>query len=341
VGRSLPTLAVLQPARPAIVRGTDRRIAFGGVLVAAALLGIAGLTAIAAGPGAAPWLPLHLAMAGAASTAVAAMLPFFTAALAQVGPARPVLRISAVVLVAGGALLAGIGMNGGGSAVAVAGGATYVAGLIALAGAAFLPLRAALGSRLRIVHFAYAAAIAQVAVGVLLATAMLGGVAVVSFVGVLAGPRLLNVRLRDARGGGIALHLAPTVAAPDPSAPQHHHRHRLLIGCAPRIALAYGIGWDPVGRAGALVELVGAAALAVHAANVQRDRGRWTSDFGWHRFAGLSLLAAPFWLLVAIAIAAGRILWFGTTPEAWSVGLVAVPLVAGGIGQVLIGSWTT
>ena len=110
--------------------------------------------------------------------------------------------------------------------------------------------------------------------------------------------------------------------------------------CAPLIALGYGAGLDLVGRTGAVVELVGAAALAVHAAGVARDRGVWTSDFGWHRFAGLSLLAAPVWLLVAVAIGAGRILWLGTTPMAWSVGLVAIPLIAGGIGQVLIGSWT-
>jgi hypothetical protein len=137
------------------------------------------------------------------------------------------------------------------------------------------------------------------------------------------------------------LHLAPTIAGAR-IRPRRSISIAIacLMGGAPLIALAYGVGWDLVGRAGALVELVGAAALAVHAANVQRDRGRWTSDLGWHRFAGLSLLAAPFWMLVAIAIAAGRILWFGTTPEAWSVGLVAIPLVAGGIGQVLIGSWT-
>jgi hypothetical protein len=78
----------------------------------------------------------------------------------------------------------------------------------------------------------------------------------------------------------------------------------------------------------------------MHAAGVQRDRGPWTSDFGWHRFTGLSLLAAPAWLLLAVAIGAGRIVWLGPTPAAWSVGLIAIPLVAGGIGQVLVGSWT-
>jgi len=339
-----PGLTVLQPARPTIVRGTDRRIAFGGVLGAAALLGTAGLSAIASGPGTTPWLPLHLALAGAASTAVAAMLPFFTAALAQVGPARPALRIGAVVLVAGGSVIAATGMNGGTAAVAVTGGVAYVAGLLALAGSAFLPLLTSLGSRLRLVHAAYAAALAQVGVGVLLATTMLAGWSPVAGAWSVLKPAhaWLNVfGFVVLVVAASLLHLAPTVAG---ARIRPRRSITVAITClmsgAPLIALGYGMGWDVVGRSGAIVELLGATSLVAYAATVQRDRGAWTSDFGWHRFAGLSLLAGQAWLLVAVAIGAGRIVWLGTTPAAWSVGLIAVPLVAGGIGQVLVGSWT-
>ena len=52
---------------------------------------------------------------------------------------------------------------------------------------------------------------------------------------------------------------------------------------------------------------------------------------GWHRFASLSLSAAPAWLLVAVANAAGQILRFGATPIAWSIESLAMPLVAGWI----------
>lgn len=337
-------LAVLQPARPTIVRGTDRRIAFGGVLAAAGLLGIAGLSAIASGPGGTPWLPLHLAMAGAAGTAVAAMLPFFTAALAQVGPARPGLRIGAVVLIAGGSVLAAAGMNGGTAGVAIVGGGAYVAGLVATAGSAFLPLRAAIGYRLRLVHVAYASALAQVAGGVLLATTMLAGWQPVagSWSALKPAHAWLNVfGFLILVVAASLLHLAPTVAG---TRIRPRRSITVAITCLmsgpPLVALGYALGWDVIGRAGAIVELIGAAALAAHGAGVQRDRGPWTSDFGWHRFAGLSLVAAPAWLLVTVAIAAGRVVWLGATPVAWSVGLVALPLVAGGIGQVLVGSWT-
>ena len=335
---------MLQPVRPRIVRGTDRTITFAGVLVAAALLGLAGLSAIGSAFGGTVWLPLHLAMAGAAGTAIAAVLPFFTAALARVAPASPGLRIASLVLIAGGSLLAGYGMNGAGSSIAAAGGVAYVTGLLALVLAAFLPLRTTLRFRLRLVHLAYAVALAQVATGVALATAMLAGWSPVAAAWVAIKPAhaWLNVfGFVTVVVAASLVHLAPTVAG------ARIRRRRSadvalvsLMAGAPLVALGFATELDLVCRAGALVELVGAAALLAHAASVRRDRGTWTSDPGWHRFAGFSLVAAPAWLLVTVAIVAGRILWLGAVPSAWSVGLIAVPLVAGWIGQMLVGAWT-
>jgi hypothetical protein len=339
-----PAVAVVQPARPTIGRGADRRITFGGLLVAAVLLGVAGASAIGSGTGSLLWLPVHLAMAGAASTAVAAVLPFFTAALAQVGPARPTIRIAAIALVAGGSILAAVGMTGAGRAVAVVGGMAFLGGLSALAASAFLPLRAAIGSTLSIVRMAYAAALAQVGIGVLLATTMLAGWPPVVEAWTMLKPAhaWLNVfGFLTLVVCASLLHLAPTV-----SGARIRPRRSIVIALvclmtgAPLIALGYAVGLDAAGRIGAVAELVGALALAVHAGIVHRDRGRWTSDLGWHRFAALSLLAAPVWLLVAVAIGSCRILWLGVLPEAWSVAPIVVPLVGGGIGQVLVGSFT-
>ena len=113
----------------------------------------------------------------------------------------------------------------------------------------------------------------------------------------------------------------------------------LAIG-APLIALGSAGGWDAIARIGAAVELVGAGALAIHAIAVRRDRGHWTTDADWHAFTSLSLLAAAAWFFLATAIAAGRVLWFGASPVAWSVAVIAVPFVLGWTTQVLIGSWT-
>ena len=49
------------------------------------------------------WLPLHLVLAGAAGTAIAGVLPFFTAALAVAPPADPRARLAAVGLIVVGA----------------------------------------------------------------------------------------------------------------------------------------------------------------------------------------------------------------------------------------------
>ena len=337
-------LVVLPPARPTILRGTDRKITFAGVLAAAALLGAGGLSAILAGSGAGAWLPLHLAMAGAAGTAIASVLPFFTTALAQVAPARPAMRIGSIAMICGGSVLAAIGMNGAAPVIASLGGAAYLAGVVLLAMSAFLPLRAALGSRRRLVLLAYGAALAQVGMGVALATAMLAGWSPVSAGWTMLKPAhaWLNVF------GFVVLVIAASLVHLSPTVAGARIRRRssatvaigALLAGAPLIAVGYIVGSDLVARIGAVLELAGATALFVHAAGVQRDRGPWTSDPGWHRFAELSLLIAPGWLLVAVGIGAGRILWLGATPAAWSIGLLAIPLVVGGIGQVLAGAWT-
>lgn len=330
--------------RPVIKRRDDRAVTSAGVLIAAGLLGLAGVSAIRAALGGTIWLPLHLALAGAAGTAIAAVLPFFTTTLGKAAPAPAVLRVAAIGSIAGGSLVAGLGMTVGQPTVASVGGAAYLVGLAATATAAFLPLRSALGFRLRLVELAYLVAIGEVAVGVAMATAMLAGWQPVAgaWGSIKPAHAWLNVfGFLTVVVAASLTHLAPTVAG------GRIRRRRsaslalggLVLG-APLVAVGFASGWDQVGRAGALVELVGGLALVIHGAAVQRDRGRWTSDAGWHRLAGLSLLAAPAWLFVALAVAAGRVLWLGPVPAAWDLGLLVVPLVAGWVGQVLVGSWT-
>jgi nitrite reductase (NO-forming) len=290
------------------------------------------------------WLPLHLGLAGAAGTAIAAVLPFFTAALAVARPVRPAIRIAAVGLVATGALAASIGVAAGPAALAVGGGVLYLAGLATVAAAAFLPLRGALGPRRRLVEGAYIAAIAQVVVGVTLVTAMLAGseVVVERWAGLKPAHAWLNVfGFLSVIVAATLLHLAPTVAGTRIK-PRANAKLAIigLASGAPLIALGLGTGNDAVARLGALMEIAGAAALLAHGLSVHRNRGRWTTDPAWHRLTGWSLLAAPGWFAVAVAIAAGRVLWLGSAPAAWSMELVAAPLILGWLAQTLLGAWT-
>lgn len=329
-----------------IRRAGDRRATFVGLLVAAGFLALAacsiGLT-IAQG-GARTWPALHLILAGAAGTAIASVMPFFTAALAQVAPAARAIRVGAIGLVAGGALAVTIGVSVGAGSLAVLGGCLYLCGLGVTAIAAFLPLRAALGRPSRLVPLAYAVALGQVAIGVTLATAMVAAwePVVANWPALKPAHAWLNVfGFLSVVVAATMLHLAPTVAG-TLIRPRRSATIAIvaLMAGAPLVAIGFAGGWDAVARIGALTEIVGSASLVGHSIGVQRDRGRWTSDRDWHRFTSLSLLAAPVWFLVATSIAAGRVLRLGAPPGAWSLADIAVPLVLGWTAQVLIGSWT-
>lgn len=290
------------------------------------------------------WLPLHLLLAGGAGTAISAVLPFFTAALAVARPADPRARVLAIAGVAGGAATISLAVPFGWTPIAVGGGLGYIGGIAVLAVVAFRPLREALGPRRRIVEAAYAAALLQVAIGAGLAILMLGGwlpvlerwgflkpahgwlnvfgfvATVIAATLVHLGPTVAGTRIRPRRGATVAI-------------------GGLLVG-PPLVALGYTTGSDALARAGALATIVASVGLVALAVSVRRDRGRWTTDADWHAFTQASLLVAPLWFVVGVAIAAGRVLWLGADPSAWSIGLIAAPLAIGWVAQVLIGSWS-
>ncbi|MFN8519448.1 MAG: hypothetical protein U0667_08690 [Chloroflexota bacterium] len=132
-------------------RAADRRVTALGVALAGGYLALAVLSLLA--PAAirmGAWLPLHLLLAGAAATAIAGVMPFFSAGVASVPPAPTPIRVLGVVGVALGAGLVvlvriwGDGAIDNGLLGALAGG-VYLVGIAGVAAATLLPLRAALG----------------------------------------------------------------------------------------------------------------------------------------------------------------------------------------------------
>ncbi len=330
-------------------RGRDRRITFGGLAMAAgfvlaALLvtavgALRGATGLAGG-----WLPIHLLLAGAAGTAISAVLPFFTTALAAAAPAPAWLRALGIGGVAVGAAVVNASVAAGAGWIGHVGAFGYLVGLVAVAVAALAPLRSALGRRRTLVERAYLAAIAQVFLGVTLASAFLAGWApvverwawlkpahgwlnVVGFLSVVMVATLVHLG-PTIEGGRIQPRRSAIVAVVG------------LAGGAPLVALGYALQADQVARVGALAVVVGAGSVAVHMVAIARDRGRWTTDAAWHRFTRGSLRAGSVWFAVAAAVAAGRVLWLGADPAAWTLALVAVPLAIGWVLQVLLGSWS-
>lgn len=345
--RALPVMET-EPARRGPDRRVDRQVTYAGLAIAVGFLAAA-LVSLAA-PAAArlgSWLPLHLVLAGAVGTAIAAMLPFFVAALSVAQPAAAWLRTSAIVLVAGGAVAGMLGrLQPAAEGVALAGAVAYVTGMAAVALSAMLALRRAAGSRRPLTEAAYAIALLDVMAGVSLVALFLAtepGVA-----GHWASLRVSHAWL-NVLGfvtlvvAGTLVHFAPTVAG------SRIRRRRsgaaaviLLAASAPVAAIGYAIG--PGGAGGLLAGLGsgalvgGATALLVHGAQARRDRAGWASDLDWHRFTGGSLLAGPAWLLVAALLVTSGVVVHGADPQGWSMDRVGAPLVLGFIVQVLLGS---
>ncbi|MES2210528.1 MAG: hypothetical protein V4515_10145 [Chloroflexota bacterium] len=295
-----------------------------------------------------PWLPAHLALAGAATTAIAAVLPFFSAALVAGRPARPAIRVAGIALVAAGAVgvMAVYGLARGQAVTAALAGGAFLAGLGLVAVAAFLPLRGALAPRYPLVQRAYAFALANVTVGGTIATLLIGGNPDVSGAWATLKPAHAWLNLIGFAGLVVVaslVHLAPTVAGTR-IRPRRSSRIAIIgiaVG-APLVAAGYGTASDLLARAGALAVLGGAIGVAVHGwvVTLDGDRGRWTTDLGWHRLTASALAGGQVWLGLGLAVAAGRVLWLGADPAAWSLTLLVGPLVIGGVVQILIGAMT-
>ncbi|HEX2755391.1 MAG TPA: hypothetical protein VHM48_08010, partial [Candidatus Limnocylindrales bacterium] len=290
------------------------------------------------------WLPIHLALAGGATTAIAGVMPFFAAAFAAAPPSDARLRMSAVLAVAAGAIGVSVGVVGSQPDVAVRGGVAFIAGVVVTGVATIRPLARALGPSRGLVSQGYVVALAEVAVGAILATLYVGGWApmLAAWGQVKPAHAWLNlVGFVSLVVATTLLHFFPTVVGARitvrPSA------RLTVVGLAvgaPVVALGFAIGSDLLARIGALASAAGAIGLAVNAARTWQTRARWTTDPGWHRFAMGALVAAITWFVVGIAIAVGRVLVAGASPAAFSIETVGAPLVAGWMGLAILGSAT-
>ena len=333
--------------RVPISRATDRRITFAGMVVAvgyvvAALLSMALPERIRLGS----WLPLHLVLAGAATTAIVSVLPFFTAALAAAQPARPTIRIAAIVLVGCGAISTMI-VHGHGpvaSAIGLAAGGAYIAGLGLAAVGVFSPIRRRIARRWRPLEIAYGIALANVAVGATIATLLLAGQPGVaaSWISLKPAHAWLNLfGFVSLTVGATLVHLAPTIAGTR-IVPRRSALVALAgLGVGPSaVALGYILGWDLLARLGAGIVTVGAVALAIHGWGVQRAATAWTTDREWHRFSGISMVAAVTWFAIGASVAGGRTIVSGIDIGTWTLTPILAPLIVGFVVQVLIGAWT-
>jgi hypothetical protein len=335
----------LRQRRAPIDRSADRRVALLAIVVAVAFLvaALASLT-LPQTTRLGAWLPIHLALAGGATTAIAGVMPFFVAAFAAAPPSDARLRGLAVTAVALGTAAISVGVPADGAGLAAVGGAVFLAG-IALTGMATLrPLRGALGPSRGPVIQGYVLALAEVGVGASIATLFLAGwppvvdgwaslkpahawLNLVGFVSLVIATTLLHF-FPTVIGARIAVHPSARLTVVG------------LAAGAPLVAAGFVTGWDWLARVGALGVLGGTVSLAVYVGRAWQRRARWTTDHDWHRFAMGGLISSVIWLELGTAVAAGRVLVLGAAPAAWRVNVVIGPLIVGWVGLAIVASAT-
>jgi hypothetical protein len=332
-------------SRRAVDRRADRLVAVSTVVIALAFLAAAVLaTFLPADQRVGLWLPLHLALAGAASTIIAGVMPFFSAAIGAAQPVDARLRWTSVLLVAGGAALVTVGYTRGADAVAVLGGLAFIGGSLTVGYATVAPWRRGLGPRGGIVALGYGAAVVMVVIGALLGTLYLAGVEVVLEAWARLRPAHAWLNLAGFVSLIIAttlLHFFPTVVgARIQRVPAAYLTVTGLAAGAFTVALGFAAGLDLLVRAGAVLVAAGAAGLTLYAVLVWRTRNAWHTDPGWHAFAIGGLVSAIAWFDLGVLLSAGRLLAEGATPAAVDASLLAGPFVAGWLGLAILASAT-
>lgn len=330
---------------PPVDRAQDRVIAATSIAFAVLFLLAAGLAlflpeAVRRGL----WLSIHLALAGAATTAVAGVMPFFVAAFAAAPPADPRLRASAVAATAAGALGVVGGVVGGAGGLSTVGGAVFVGAIVLIGIATLRPIGAGLGPARGLVTRSYVLALVAVGTGASLATLLLAGWPPVASSWFHLKPAHAWLNLFGFASLVIAttlLHFFPTVVGT--RIPNHRSGRTAVAALAAGSWLAaagYAFSIDLLASLGGAVAIFGGLALALYLARVWRSRGRWTTDHAWHRFAIWGLVSATGWLLVGLAIAGARAVVFGANPAGWSMGDIVAPLVGGWVTFALLASAT-
>jgi nitrite reductase (NO-forming) len=331
--------------RPATVsRLTERHVLSLGLGVSGMFVLAAGIAAmVTISSGGSPWVALHLALVGAATVAIGTFMPHFAVTLAGTRPAPAVERFAAIALLAVGAVGVVSGMSILGSGWTVAGAALALVGLGLTARHTVAPTRDPLARRHPIALLAYALALGELATAMVIGAAGAAGVPAVTSAWATLRPAHAWLSLFGAVSLTIfatLVYLAPTVlgARLRPSVPLAVG----LVGVAsgPLLTAAgFALGLGPLVISGMAVTLVGALGQVAYSLDAYRRRGPFTTEHDWRRVVIWHLVGGTAWFAAACAVALAGMVG-GTAVAGWSIGALAVPLVAGWLLQELVGSWT-
>jgi nitrite reductase (NO-forming) len=335
--------------RPAAAAGrqprlTERHVLALGLGVSAAFVAAAGIAAgLSVASGGTSWSALHLAMAGAATVAIGAVMPHFAVTLAGTRPSPAIGRLATIGALAIGAVGVVVGVGFRLPSLTALATLLVVVGLGGVAMQILAPSRNPLARRHPVVTVAYGVALADLAAGV-----VIGGLGATGLEPALdAWARLRPAHAWLALFGGVSLTIAATLVYLGPTVLGARIRAGwslalmiVGIGVGPIVAAVGFVAGAPVVVATGMALTAGGAVGQVgYVVDARRRRGRFTSEHDWRRVAIGHLAAGTAWFLVAstvalVDLAAGRAI------AGWSIGMLALPLVAGWMLQELVGSWT-
>lgn len=331
-------------APPAPSRVSERAILRLGIALAATFMLASALSGLLPVGGLHGWVATHLALAGAATVAIGTFMPHFGVTLAGTRPEAWWIRLTGVLALATGMATVAVGRPLVGPGLAAGGGTLVLLGVAVTAWATFAPLRSGLARRHPIVQATYGVALADLAVGALLAVGLLVGWPPIASAWVLLKPAhaWLNVfGFLSLTIGATLVYLYPTMLGarirPQPA---------MLVAMAglsagaPMAAAGHAAGWLALAVAGGTVTLVGAVGLLAYGIDTWARRGRWASEFAWHAVPTYHGLAAMAWFVVACGWALLRTITEGVWVPGWALGLLAAPIIGGWSAQVLVAAWS-
>jgi nitrite reductase (NO-forming) len=282
------------------------------------------------------WLPLHLAVAGAVTTAISGAMQNFAATLTAT-PAAPGAAVAAqLIALTAGVLLIAAGYPLTHPALVAAGGTSFVVAIGLLLWFVIRAWRRALNRRHRVPIAMYAGGVGCVLAGGAIGAA-LGSRAVgdpLTWLGLRSAHMVLNVL------GFVSVTIAATLVTLLPTVlrvqmPRWHGGSTAACLLAGAIVLAVGLGSRRVGvgTAGAVLFAVGAAGVLWLVVRVLRVPRTWPIPVTAKHF-----VAALGWFIVgsiALVDAVAR----GPFAFVAFRGPFLVCFVAGWIVQVLLGAW--
>jgi nitrite reductase (NO-forming) len=331
-------------APPASPRLTERAIARIGIALTGTFIALALVAGVLPLGGLHGWVAIHLSLAGAATVAIGTFMPHFGVTLAGTRAEPWPLRLGGVLALAAGMGIVALGRPIGGEGVAAWGGVMVLSGLALTAWSTFAPMRSGLARRHPIVQLTYGVALADLAVGASLAVAFLFGWRPITDEWVALKPAHVWLNLFgfvSLTVAGTLIYLYPTIlgARIRPQLSMGVAVVGLLLG-APLVAVGAAVSIPALAVGGAAVTLAGAAGLLWYGIDTWRRRGRWANDLAWHDIAARHGLAAMGWFGVATATLLVGIVRDGVAVPGWSLGPLAVPVIGGWVGQVLVAAWS-